>query len=83
MRELIRELIDDQRKTLRMYALGALLFFIGVGLIQGADKLIQPSLQQESYALLGIVVGGGGFFIAMTAQVFLIIHRFKKMGKKN
>ena len=83
MREQLKEIIDDQRKTLRLYALGALLFFIGIGFIQGADKMMEPSIQQESYALLGTAVAGSGFFIAMLAQIFLIIHRFRKMGKKD
>ncbi|MEE8059096.1 MAG: hypothetical protein V3T17_14855 [Pseudomonadales bacterium] len=82
MLEKIKKLIDDQRKILRLYALGALFFFIGVGFIQSADKLMEPSLQQESYALLGMFIGGLGFFTAMLAQIFLIIFRFRKMGKR-
>lgn len=82
MLENIKELINDQRKTFRLYALGALLFFIGLGLIQWADKLMEPSLQQESYALLGTFVGGLGFCTAMLAQIFLIIYRFRNMGKR-
>lgn len=79
----LRELIDDQRKTLRLYALGALLFFIGVGFIQGANSVMQPSLGQEVYALLGTLVAGTGFCIAMLAQTFLIVFRFRRMGKKD
>lgn len=82
MREKVLALVDDQRKTLRFYALGALLFFIGLGFIQWADKLIEPSIQQESYALLGTIVGACGFFIAMVAQVLMIINRFRRMGKR-
>jgi hypothetical protein len=83
MRKKFEGLIDDQRKILKLYAVGALLFFIGIGLIQWADRLIEPSLQQESYALLGTIVGGSGFFTSMIAQVLLIILRFRKMGKKS
>ena len=83
MLEKIIELIEDQRKTLKLYALGALLFFVGLDFIQWADKLIEPSLQQETYALLGTVIGGLGFFTAMLAQVFLIIYRFRKMGERD
>ena len=79
----IKELINDQRKTLKLFALGALLFFIGLGIIQWADKLMAPSLEQEAYALLGLFVGGLGFLTSITAQIFLIIHRFSNMGKKN
>jgi len=83
MLETLQAIIDDQRKTLRIYALGALLFFIGIGFIQSADKLMEPSIEQEGYALLGLMVGGSGFVIALTAQIFLIIHRFQNMGKRD
>ncbi len=79
-RERFKEILEEPRKTLRFYALGALLFFIGLGIIQGADKLFQPSLEQESYALLGLFIGGLGFLLAMLAQVLLIIQRFRNMG---
>ncbi|MFT5691641.1 MAG: hypothetical protein ACI92E_000971 [Oceanicoccus sp.] len=83
MRKAIMELLDDQRKTLKLFALGALLFFIGLGIIQFGNKTLEPSLEQEIYALLGSIVGGLGFFTALTAQIFLIIFRFKHMGKRN
>lgn len=79
----LKLLVADQRKTLKVYALGALLFFIGVGFIQWADKFFEPSLQQESYALGGVLLAGTGFFIAMIAQVLMIVQRFTSMGKKN
>lgn len=83
MLEQIKQLIEDQRKTLKLFALGALLFFIGVGIIQWADKLMEPSLEQEAYALLGLFVGGLGFCTSITAQIFLIIHRFNKLNKSD
>lgn len=78
----LKALLQDTRKILRLYALGALLFFVGAGLIQGADKLFAPSLQQESYVLLGLIVGGSGFLIAIGAQILLIIERFQRMGRR-
>lgn len=81
MRRKLTELMQDTRKIFRLYALGALLFFIGLGTIQGADHLLPPSLKQESYVLLGLVIGGMGFFIAITAQILLIVYRMKNMGK--
>ena len=82
MQDRLKELLNDQRKTLKLYALGALLFFIGLGLIQWADQLIEPSIQQEAYALLGTAVGGLGFFTAIFAQILLIINRFQGMGQR-
>ncbi|ARN74970.1 hypothetical protein [Oceanicoccus sagamiensis] len=83
MRKTLQALINNQRKTLRLYALGALLFFIGIGFIQSADKLMEPSIAQEGYALLGLLISGSGFIIALTAQLFLIIYRFQHMGKRD
>ncbi|WP_101760578.1 hypothetical protein [Oceanicoccus sp. KOV_DT_Chl] len=83
MKEKLTDIIADQRKILKLYGLGALLFFIGIGFIQWADKLIPPSLQQESFMLLGILIAGSGFSIAMFSQILLILHRFRKMGRKN
>ena len=81
--EKLNELIADQRKTLRLYALGALLFFIGLGIIQWAHHLMEPSLEQEVQALTGLIITGTGFSIAIIAQIFLIIDRFKNMGNRD
>lgn len=82
MKQKFIELLDDQRKILKLFALGALLFFIGLGFIQWADKLIAPSLEQEAHMLLGVIISGSGFLLSMLAQCLLIIFRFRKMGKK-
>jgi uncharacterized membrane protein YcjF (UPF0283 family) len=78
----VKAILESQREILRLYALGALLFFVGLGLIQWADKLIEPSLEQETYALLGTAVGGLGFLTAMFAQVLLIVSRFQNLGRR-
>lgn len=83
MRHRIRELLDDTRKILKLYGCGALLFFIGLGAIQGADKLFEPSLRQEVYVLLGLLVGGSGFLIAIAAQLLLIWQRFRNLGNRH
>lgn len=82
MLERLKIFIDDPRQVFKLFALGALLFFIGVGFIQWADKLLEPSLKQEVHALLGICIAGCGFFIAMAAQICLIVQRFRNMDKK-
>jgi len=78
----LQTLIDDQRLVMKIYACGALLFFVGFAFIIYADRSIAPSLQQEIYMLLGALVGGAGFTTAMTAQLLLIIGRFKNMGQR-
>ncbi|EAW30695.1 hypothetical protein GP2143_02189 [marine gamma proteobacterium HTCC2143] len=77
----IQELIDDQRKTLKLFALGALLFFIGLGGIQWSGYNVEPSLQQEYYVLAGGILASCGFLVSITAQILLIVHRFQRLGK--
>ena len=80
--ESFKNLVDDQRLALKIYAVGAVLFFVGLGFIIFADKSIPPSIQQEAIAFVGTAVGGIGFITAMSAQVLLIIGRFKNMGQR-
>lgn len=75
--------VYEPRKTLRLYGLGALLFFIGIGFIQAGDQLVEPSLKQEVTVLMGVLIGGSGFLTAMIAQCILILQRFQQMGKQN
>lgn len=77
---LMQHLLADQRRIYRSYVIGALLFFVGIGLIQWADKMIAPSLEQEAHMLLGVFVCGAGFVTAMLSQILLIIYRMKNMG---
>lgn len=78
--QLIQHLLADQRRIYRSYVIGALLFFVGIGLIQWADKVIEPSLEQEAHMLLGVLVCGTGFTTAMVSQILLIVYRMKNMG---
>jgi hypothetical protein len=59
----------------RQFRLGVGLFFCGLVTIYGASQLMAPSLQQELVVLLGLVVGGIGFIIAMSAQLRMTISR--------
>ncbi len=71
----LKPYLDDPRKIFKLFATGAVLFFIGLATIVWAEKMIPPSLQQEVAALAGTAVGGLGFFTAMMAQLMLIIQR--------
>jgi len=79
---MLKELLADTRKILKVFGLGALCFFIGVAVIQWANHMIPPSLRQEVFTLLGLIVGIAGFLIAITAQCLLITQRFQQMGNK-
>jgi hypothetical protein len=74
---LLQELLDDQRQILKIFALGAVLFFVGLSFIIYADKTVTPSVQQEAIALLGTLIAGSGFITAMSAQILLIISRLR------
>ncbi|MGK0442028.1 MAG: hypothetical protein ACJA0N_001835 [Pseudohongiellaceae bacterium] len=78
---MLAELLEDTRKILKLFGLGAVLFFVGVGFIQWANSLIPASLQQEVIVLVGVAISGTGFLISMTAQCLLILQRFKNVDK--
>ncbi len=78
-----KELLDQPRQVLKVYGVGAVLFFLGIGFIIYADRAFPPSLQQEIVALAGTATAGLGFFTAMAAQLLLILSRLKNMGQKN
>jgi hypothetical protein len=59
----------------KRFRLGVSLFFCGLVAIYGASQLMAPSLQQELVVLLGLVVGGVGFIIAMSAQLRMTVSR--------
>lgn len=60
--------------TFAQFRLGAMVFFLGGVLIYGASQM-PGSLRQELLLLAGLVIGGGGFIIAMLAQVRMLISR--------
>ncbi|WP_339671353.1 hypothetical protein [Dasania marina] len=73
-------LLNDTRKILKLYGLGALGFFMGVGFIQWGNSMLPPSLRQEVVVLLGLGLAGLGFCTAIFGQCLLIVQRFKNMG---
>lgn len=77
----IDELLEKPKTIMRVFGLGALVFFVGVGVLQSANRLINASIFQELTALIGLIILVIGFAIAMSAQVLLILHRFKHMGE--
>ena len=61
--------------SFKQFKLGAMVFFFGMVVVYIAVNLIPPSLQQELVLLLGLLIGGLGFIIAMMAQVRMLISR--------
>lgn len=62
-------------QTFKQFRLGVITFGLGLALIFIAHNQLPPSLKQELIVLLGLIIVGLGFFIAMLAQVRLLISR--------
>ena len=74
---------DKQQENLRLFVIGAALFFAGTGLIIYADNAIAPSLSQESVTLAGVVVAALGIATAAIGYISLSVLRFMKILDKN
>lgn len=61
--------------TFKQFRLGAMLFFLGGVMIYIAVNAIEASVRQEALLLMGLIVGGLGFAVAMLAQVRMLISR--------
>lgn len=61
--------------SFKQFRLGVSVFFIGMVAVYGAHQLLGPSLQQELVTLIGLLLIGSGFLIAMLAQVRMVISR--------
>ena len=57
------------------FKLGAVIFFIGLVVIYSGYQLLLPSLAQELVTLLGLVLIGVGFTLAMLIQIRMLIGR--------
>lgn len=61
--------------SFKQFRLGAMLFFFGLVLVYIAINNVAPSLIQEIITLIGLMITGLGFVIAMLAQIRMIISR--------
>ena len=59
----------------QQFKLGAMIFFLGLVFIYGGYQLLEYSLTQEIVFLIGLSLIGGGFFLAMLAQIRMLIGR--------
>jgi hypothetical protein len=66
---------DNPRRNLNWVMGGAILFFIGLGLIVYAEKQISSSLQQEFIAVVGLVCLSSGGILAAIGYISLSILR--------
>ncbi|MFT5722504.1 MAG: putative membrane protein [Motiliproteus sp.] len=66
---------NDPRRNLNWVLVGALLFFIGLGLIFYAEKQLFSSLHQELTAVLGLLSMSFGGILAASGYISLSILR--------
>lgn len=64
-----------QATVFYQFRLGLGLFLCGLVAVVMANQLLLPSLKQEVLVLLGLIVGGIGFIMAMLAQTRMMIGR--------
>ena len=57
------------------FKLGVVIFFWGLIVIYTGSQLLSPSIVQELVVLLGLLLIGVGFLIAITAQIRMLAGR--------
>lgn len=65
-------------QSFKQFRLGGVIFFAGLVIIYAASQLFEPSLTQELVTLVGLLVVGLGFIIAILAQIRMMLGRFMK-----
>ncbi len=73
--QLIEHYTGFDQQIFQRFRLGGALFFVGAVIFYIASAQLQPSLLQESVILMALLIGGGGFLLAMSAQLRLLIGR--------
>ncbi|MFT6389565.1 MAG: hypothetical protein ACJAUP_002958 [Cellvibrionaceae bacterium] len=62
-------------KIFPQFKLGAVIFFMGLVIMYGANQLLVPSLAQEIVTLVGLLLIGGGFILALMTQIRMLVGR--------
>jgi uncharacterized membrane protein YczE len=70
------------KQSFKQFRLGSMIFFAGLVVIFAASQLLHPSLAQELITLLGLLVVGLGFIIAILAQVRMLLARLVAFWRK-
>jgi hypothetical protein len=66
----------------KQFRAGAIYFTVGLMTVLMANAYMAPSVAQELVVLLGLIMGGIGFIVAMSAQVRMIVARIIHFLKK-
>lgn len=65
------------------FKLGAVIFFWGLIVIYAGSQLLPPSLSQEIVVLIGLLLIGCGFLVALMAQTRMLIGRILRFFFEN
>lgn len=71
---------DNQQQNVWIFTCGAVIFFIGMGLILFADNSLAPSIAQELIALLGLLLSILGGIAAAFGYISLSVLRFFRLA---
>jgi len=72
---LYQHYITPPEQVFPRFKLGAMIFFFGLVVIYSGIQLLEPSYSQEITTLIGLIIIGVGFLIAMMSQVRMLIGR--------
>lgn len=75
-------LIDSPRRAMTVFSICVVIFFMCAAMMYSVNQSYEPSLEQEKALFGWFVLGSISFFIAINAQICMVIHRFKNMGKR-
>jgi hypothetical protein len=73
---------DQQADNIWIFALGAVVFFFGVGVIIYSENALPPSLGQEIIVLIGFVAAIIGGFAAIIGYLSLSLLRFLRFASR-
>ena len=62
-------------RTFQRFRLGVALFFVGFVILYTADQALSPSLAQEIFAALAVIIIAMGFGLAVVAELLFIGYR--------
>ena len=78
MKGTLREVINDGRKTLRLFVVGVILCTVGLSMVVWMEHLAVASLRREIAVLIALGVAGLGFITAMGAHLCLLLQRLRR-----
>ncbi len=83
LRQWLVQRAEKERENLRLFVVGAGVFFAGMGLIVLAQKWFLPSVQQEVLSLIGLVLAVGGGVCAALGYIALSVLRIMTLGQRD